>query len=310
MIVAERGKRLFNADFSNIEGRINAWLAGEHWKLQAFRDFDAGVGPDLYKVTASRALDKLVEEILKEERQNMGKVPELACGFQGAVNAILKTAAKYGISMSREKAQQIVWGWREGNPAIEASWGIYQQAAIDAVDNPGCVISALGDKVAYLKPPGQDFLFCRLPSSRVISYARPLLGWSTKYFSPDGRMVPPDEVAEMTREERGDLEDRTSFGVTFLGAKNGRVRKIDLYGGMQCAHVVSGTARDMLVEAMFAVERERLPLALTIHDELLSEADKTRTALEYQQIIEASQPAYLRGAPIVCKATEGDRYDK
>ena len=78
-LVAPVGRKLVIADLSNIEGRVLAWLAGENWKIEAFKAYDRGDGHDLYKVTAGRILDKDPADITKSERQSMGKVPELAC---------------------------------------------------------------------------------------------------------------------------------------------------------------------------------------------------------------------------------------
>lgn len=83
LICAEPGKKIVAADYSNIEGRVLAWLAGEDWKLQAFRDFDNGVGHDLYKITAGGILGKNPKDVTKDERQSHGKVPELACIAEG-----------------------------------------------------------------------------------------------------------------------------------------------------------------------------------------------------------------------------------
>ena len=78
-LLAGAGRKLSIADLSNIEGRVLAWGAGEEWKLEAFRQYDLGLGSDLYKATAGRILGKDPTDITKDERQSMGKVPELAC---------------------------------------------------------------------------------------------------------------------------------------------------------------------------------------------------------------------------------------
>lgn len=78
-LVAEPGNKLVIADLSNIEGRVLAWLAGEDWKIEAFKAYDRGEGPDLYKVTAGRILGKEAKDVTKDERQSPGKVSELAC---------------------------------------------------------------------------------------------------------------------------------------------------------------------------------------------------------------------------------------
>ncbi len=86
-LIAAPGKKLVIADLSNIEGRVLAWLAGETWKIEAFKAYDRGEGHDLYKVTAGKILGKDPTDVTKEERQLQGKVPELSGGYGGGVGA-------------------------------------------------------------------------------------------------------------------------------------------------------------------------------------------------------------------------------
>ena len=98
VIVAPPGKKLVVADLANIEGRMAAWLAGEAWKLQAFLDYDAGTGPDLYKVAYAKAFNIRPEDVTKPQRQ-IGKVMELMLQYEGGVGAFLTGAAAYAIDL-------------------------------------------------------------------------------------------------------------------------------------------------------------------------------------------------------------------
>lgn len=218
-IVARPGKRFVAADFSNIEGRVLAWLAGEEWKLEAFREFDAGRGHDLYKLAYANSFGVSVESVDDAARQ-IGKVQELALGFQGGIGSYISMGANYGVvpavigeavkratapedweraaaklpkisSKFRYELEPDAWtglrivvdGWRAAHPAIRSLWRALEDAAIFAVENPGAVAEA-GPKIRY-KMDG-DFLLCRLPSGRKIAYPYaaikyfPSMGWEER----------------------------------------------------------------------------------------------------------------------------------
>lgn len=208
MIQAEPGKKLMGGDFANIEGRLNAWFSGETWKLLAFQEYDLGIGPDLYKVTAGQLTGKTPDLVAKIERQTMGKVPELACGYQGGVGAFKSMAHTQnppvkpeaivppvkGATPEREWAEMlerfdgapdkhgllreewcaiklVVTGWRKRHPLIVQGWWDLGDAAVEAVAVPGQVVPVYGGKARYVCSDG--WLYCQLPSGRLICYCNP-----------------------------------------------------------------------------------------------------------------------------------------
>ena len=329
MIIAAPGMKLAGGDFSNIEGRVNAWLAGEDWKLDAFRAYDAGTGPDLYKVTSAAITGKQIADVTKAERQATGKVPELALGYQGGVGAFINMAANYGTKprdvafVSRAITDPAIWeevkagyeesnsyglapnvwtgikvvvnGWRAKNACIVQGWWDLQDAAIEAVSSPGLVAECYGGRVRYLAANG--FLFCSLPSKRVLAYACPRL-LTTERNGRKRNVVQYDGIHPMTKK---------------WGPQT-------LYGGEQCNHVVQGTARDLIVEAMFNAEAEGFPVILTVHDELLCEVPECRITAEgaetfpeyapYLERIMSELPAWAEGLPLAAAAWEDYRYVK
>jgi DNA polymerase len=340
MLVAPSGKKFVSGDFSNIEGRGAAWIADEHWKLEAFRAYDRGEGADLYKLSYARSFGQDVETVTKAERQ-IGKVQELALGYQGSVGAYIAMAAGYGIKPAQVAAvartavapeewhrvstyysdedsrglDQDTWtgvkcvvnAWRAAHPNIVQAWWDLQDAAIAAVGTPGLKVPVLNSRVVYLAANG--FLYCRLPSGRVLCYAMP-------------RMVRQQiEAPKKAHEIIGiggekiwveATPGRYKYAVEY-DAVNSYTKRWEphrLYGGLQFNNVVQGLARDKLVASMFRVEAAGYPLVLTVHDENVSEVDTLfGSADEYQRIMAQPDP-WCADMPVAVSAWEDIRYVK
>lgn len=289
MICAEPGNVLYAADFSNIEGRVLAWLAGEHGKLDAFRDFDNKTGPDLYKVAAGSIYGVGVAEVSKEQRQ-IGKVSELACGYQGGVGAFQTMAHTYGVKIADELAEKIVKAWRTANPAIKQYWWDLESACFDAVSSPGSLMTCRGVKFKVVG----SFLWLQLPSGRALCYPYPTIQWKEMpWTDDDGRPVRKQVVA-------------------YKGV-NSYTRKwetIYTYGGKLAENITQAVARDVMAEAMVRVEAAGYPVILTVHDEIVSEAPSDFGSLAEFERLMTVLPDWATGLPVAVGGFKAERYRK
>lgn len=347
--VAGPGKRFVGGDFSNVEGRVGAWFADEHWKLQAFRDYDSGAGKDLYILAVARAFGITPEEVSRAQRQKVGKVSELAFLFGGSIGAWLrfddapeivsrivrerffgtdewtkaiaqraKALHSYGLSDDQWIAiKVIVNAWREANPHITKSWWALGDAAIEAVDSPGAIVKVLNDRVQYLS--AQGFLWCRLPSGKLLAYCRPRLATTREDYlvDADGEIFPvdeffPHEIDEKVAAGMKIVEGRVRTQVAYDGVnpKTKAWGPQRLYGGMQMNNVVQATARELLRISMENVEAFDYPIVLHVHDELVAEVDAAFGSAEEFEALMGIVPAWARGLPLVAKAWEDRRYVK
>lgn len=330
MIKASPGKKLVGGDFANIEGRINAWFANAQWKIQAFREYDAGTGPDLYKLAAAKTFGTKVEEVDEILRQ-IGKVEELSLGYQGSIGAFINMGDNYGLNpydvsnpimcattpvqwdavaqqyesaKNKNSLREKEWtalkvtvdNWREANAEIVQLWWDLQDAAIEAVAAPGQVVSCARGRVSYYSD--ERCLWNILPSGRILCYSAPTVRTSEVEY-----------VCKYT----GETKTRIKKTVHFWGRNSETTQweESSLYGGLQCENVVSGTARDVMVDRQFAAEERGYPLILTVHDELLTEPpdDALYSAGELQQIM-SILPHFTPGLPLAAKAWEDKRYIK
>lgn len=286
---AAPGHLLLAGDFANIEGRALAWLAGELWKLQAFADFDAGHGADLYLLTAARIYHKPVGAFTKKspERQ-IGKVAELALGYQGGVGAFQQMAGSYGVHVEDSEAEAIKIAWRAAHPRIKQYWYDLENAAIGAMQYPGTAVMAGPDHARVRFKKVGSFLWCMLPSGRALCYPYPKL---EPTITPWG-----DEKAQLHYKTVDDKTKQWSDTHT--------------YGGKLAENITQAVARDVLVHAMVQLESAGYPIVLHVHDEIVAEiAGNEKELMNYLHIMQ-QPPSWAAGLPIAVEGWAGVRYRK
>ena len=164
--VPQDGKKFIVADFSAIEARVLAWLAGEKWRMQVFAD-----GKDIYCSSASQMFGVPVEKHgINGHLRQKGKIAELALGYGGSVGA-LKSMGALEMGLTEEELQPLVNAWRHANPMITALWWDIDRAVKTTVREH------IPTEVAGLKFTYESgFLFMRLPSGRRLAYVKPRMG--------------------------------------------------------------------------------------------------------------------------------------
>lgn len=303
LLISARNKVLRAADYSNIEGRVLAWLAGESWKLEAFRAFDNGTGHDLYLIGAGKILNKQPQDVSKPERQAYGKVPELALGYQGGVGAFVTMGANYGVNLPTHQVETIRDGWREAHPMIKQFWYDMENAAIDAVNDPGISYYA-GNKIRF-KMTG-SFLAMQLPSKRFLFYPYPeIRRFEVPWTNSDGSQAYKSGLTYMSG-----IDQSKRSKVVDDPRNTSRWARIKTYGGMLAENATQATARDIMADAMPRLEAAGYPIVLTVHDEIVAECEKEVGSVAEMEEIMCELPAWAAGLPVAVDGFEDVRYRK
>lgn len=246
------GNRFIVSDFSAIEARVIAWIAGEEWRLEVFRN-----DGDIYCESASHIYHvPVVKHGINGELRQRGKVAELALGYGGAVGA-MKQMDTSG-SVPEDEMQGIVTQWRAESPKIVRMWRDCQDAAVSVIrgNQPKRVLRSLQGTEFYVKlVDGTPVLFIQLPSGRPIAY------WDPKVM--DTEMGP--RITYMTQNQTTRKWERC-----------------ETYGGKLTENIVQSVARDCLADKMKLLESMGYQIVFHVHDEMILDVpreDKEAAAL-------------------------------
>ena len=268
--------RFIVSDFSAIEARIIAWLAGEKWRMDVFNSHGK-----IYEASASQMFDVPIEEVTKEsELRRKGKISELALGYQGSVGA-LKAMGAIEMGLEEDELKPLVDTWRRSNSNIVQLWWDVGAAAIKAVKERTTVKMQYGLKFSYKS----GILFIQLPSGRSLAYVRPRI-----------------EI-----DERFNRDKLTFEGVMPITRKWGRV---DTYGGKLTENIIQAIARDCLAESMIRLDEAGYKIVAHIHDEVLLDVPKDKGSLEEVEDIMRLAIDWAPGLPLGAEGFESSYYKK
>ena len=268
--IPRQGMKFIVADFSAIEARVIAWLAGEEWRMKAFAN-----GEDIYCASASKMFGvPVVKHGENGHLRQKGKISELACGFGGSVGA-MKAMGADSLGLSDTELKQIVTDWREASPHITELWWAVDRAVKKAVKEKTAT-KTHGLLFSY----EAGFLFIRLPSGRRLAYAKPYIG-KNKFGGES---------------------------VTYMGINaQKKWDRLESYGPKFVENCVQGIARDLLMYSMQTLSQYFI--VAHIHDEMIIECPKDTKLDEICQQM-AITPDWAKGLLLRADGYECSFYKK
>ena len=261
MLIPKEGCQFIIADFSAIEARVLAWLAGEQWRLDAFQN-----GADIYCASATQMFGvPVVKHGINGELRQKGKVAELACGYGGAAGALISMGA-LEMGLKEDELPDIIDSWRTSNPKIVQFWWEVEKAAIDTLKDHQA--RSFG-RVSFSF--SANTLWITLPSGRQLAYIKPRLQ--------------PNRFGRMAITYEG------------LNAAN-KWSRGETYSGKLVENITQATARDLLAEAMWRMEQAGLDIVAHVHDEVILEVPESRVTVDDVTTIMNQNPSWADGLPL------------
>jgi len=288
-LTASPGHELIAADYSGIEARVVNWLAGQDDMLDNFRAMDAGdKSRDPYVINAMRYYNLPFEKIRKGVERQTGKFQELGCGFgMGAKTGQVQAKDVYGLILTIEQTQELVNHYRMTHPKVKQFWYDLDDAAIEAVAEPGTVTHA-GQYIRFIKRGA--YLYMLLPAGRPLVYAQPKIVQ---------RPVPWNKN-----------ETRPAVQIMAVHPKTKQWWEQAMYGGIWAENATQAVARDIMAEGKLRARAAGYPSILTVHDEVVSEVPEGFGDVKVFEKILTTLPAWAAGLPVAAEGWRGFRYRK
>lgn len=275
------GNHFVVADFSAIEARVIAWLAGEQWVNEVFATHGK-----IYEATASQMFHVPIEKIVKGNPEyslrQKGKVATLALGYQGSTAALIQMGA-LDMGLPEDELPDIVQRWRDANPRIRDLWWKVQQASVNCVQTsqpqaiPHLIFALEGD-LSY----GQSFLTVRLPSGRKLFYPKPFIS-ENQFGRPAVYYY--------------GLEANKKWGI------------LSTYGGKMTENIVQAIARDCLAEVLKRLYARGMQVVFHVHDEVIIDAPQDVTSDQICTLMAEPIP-WAKGLVLKGAGFEGNYYMK
>lgn len=273
VLIPKPNHRFIVADFSAIEARVLAWIAGEQWRIDTFKN-----GGDIYCASASKMFKVPVEKHgVNGELRQKGKISELACGYGGSVGA-LKNMGAVEMGVQENELQGLINDWRNANPHIVRFWYEVGNAAMKAIKEKTTV--PLG-KLVFAYERG--ILFIRLPSGRRLSYIKPRI--DTNRFGGDS--------------------------ITYMGINSAKKwDRLETFGGKLTENIVQGTARDLLANALINAANAGYDTVFHVHDEIICEVPNGYGSVDELCKLMCIKPEWADGLPLNADGFECEYYKK
>lgn len=274
--IPSKGHRFIVADFSAIEARVIAWLAGERWRMEVFQSHGK-----IYEASAAQMFKVSIETIDKgSPLRQKGKIAELALGYGGSKGA-LKQMGALEMGLTEDELPELVSAWREANPNIVNLWWDIEAAAIKAVKEKAVVKMQYGLTFHYTK----GILLITLPSGRSLAYVRPKIGI----------------------DERFGKEQLTYEGIEQGSKQWGR---IPTYGGKLTENIIQAIARDCLAVSMLRLAEAGYQINFHVHDEVILDVPIGTGSMEEVEKLMGQPIEWAPGLPLNADSFETDYYKK